>query len=69
VAIVADNLRSVLEPGTENSEPAESAIAQLDAILAQCSTLIALPNHAYPLKIDERGTCCGVLACPPGNQS
>jgi hypothetical protein len=49
VAIVADNLRFVLEPGAENPEAMQSAIAQLDAILAQCSALIALPNRALQL--------------------
>jgi hypothetical protein len=51
VAIVTDNLRLVLEPGTEYAESARSVVAQLDPIIAQCSALIARPDHAPQMAI------------------
>jgi len=51
VAIVADNLRLVLNSGAQDTESARSIVAQLDPIIAQCSALIARPNGAPQLAI------------------
>lgn len=49
VAIVADNLRFVLEPGGEGIRSAGSVVTELDPIIAQCSALISKPDHTPQL--------------------
>jgi ribosome biogenesis GTPase A len=53
VAIVTDNLRLVLEPGTVESS--KQVVAELDAIIAQCSGLIGPGNHALKQDIAALG--------------
>ena len=51
VAIVADNLRFVLEPRAENAESSRSAVAQIDPIISQCSALASLPDRQPQLTV------------------
>jgi hypothetical protein len=60
VAIVAGNLRLVLEPGPENTASARSVIAQLDPIIAQCSALIGRQDDGPRLAATAADRISGV---------
>jgi GTP-binding protein EngB required for normal cell division len=49
VTMVSDNLRFVMNPRDDSAEAAKLVVEQLDPILAQCSALIARPDHTPQL--------------------
>ncbi len=49
VGVVADNLRRVLDPDSDQVQSCRDTITQLDLILAQCSALLSRSNHAPQL--------------------
>ncbi len=59
VAMIADNLRLVLESGDERVGTEKSVIRQLDQVIAQCSFLVACPNReSKPQAMPPVEACC-----------